>query len=165
VLAIDDGQWFDADSALFMKGLIAASRGSALTVVISVRTQSDEPEAALEQLRVVAAHNPGGVEGITLTALDDAAVTSLISHVSASALDPARVSQLREEAKGSPWLAVQLARHPLHNDASSDVASGLTGERTTTLDQAARALQGPTCVAYAPHSREPVRSATTNPVR
>lgn len=124
VIAIDDLQWGDLDSAAFLAELIDPASTTRLLFVASVRSETAESEV----VRAIRAH-ARRVTSIDLPPLDDAAALRLAR--SALGEHDARAQEIARESHGSPFFALELARH---------VARGETGTRAlATVDDVVRA--------------------------
>ena len=108
VLAIDDVQWGDADSATFLGDLVHHPEPPAILLVSSHRL---EDEAASPVARELRAGGPGSVAEIrevTVGALGDADARALIEQVAGGG--GARADAILRESEGSPLFLSELAR-------------------------------------------------------
>ena len=171
VIAIDDLQWSDADSALLLADLMRPPDAPQILLLVSSRRES---RAATSEGRVSILETqeagdleiPGTVRHIALGALADDSATALaeeLLHRSSSTADAAEIVQ---EAKGHPLYIAELVR------LASTPAEGAPGRlrlddaiwaRVSRLDELARRVLELVAMAAAPLTQEVVRDAAQMP--
>jgi tRNA A-37 threonylcarbamoyl transferase component Bud32 len=127
VLAIDDLQWGDRDSALVVEELLRATRGTRLLLVGAFRDESVDRSEFLEHL--VALRRRGGDRlamtwPLAVEPLDPGAARALaLECLVAAGLDPeAHADTVAHESGGHPYLVQELVRFL----AAGRAADGLT---------------------------------------
>jgi hypothetical protein len=104
VIAIDDLQWGDLDSATFLAAMIDPSSTTPVLFVASVRSDTAESDV----VRAIRTH-ARRVTTIDLAPLTDAACLALAATALGGAAE--RAHEIAAEAHGSPFFALELARH------------------------------------------------------
>ncbi len=134
VLALDDAQWLDADSALSLGAMLRDLRAAPLTLVFGVAPYPERPE--LDELRSrIGRDLEGGA--IRLRRLDRAALRSLAGEM-LPGYDPISldrvVRRVATDSAGLPLLAVELLRAVALGLDLGTIA-GTWPEPLRTLDQ------------------------------
>jgi hypothetical protein len=166
VLFIDDLQWGDADSGVLLGELLAPPDPPAMLLVCCQRSEDAEPGPLIATLL---ASRTGGIETheLAIDALGDAEARALArSLLGDSAGDAAldeRCELAAREARGSPFLLVQLAQH-LASGAGLSGAGAVSFEdlvraRLANLSERARNLLELVAVAGRPLGKDTARDA------
>jgi eukaryotic-like serine/threonine-protein kinase len=159
IIAIDDLQWGDLDSAQVLAEVLAPPQPPLLLVGSFRREDEDTSEFLRTFLAAQVGH-----EVISLEALDGAAALELARSLvrGTTRVGPAEVAQV---AKGDPFLLVELARYVSSLDGEPMLsAHGLTVEavvkaRIEHLEPPARRLLEAVSVAAGPVARSVARRA------
>lgn len=143
VLAIDDLQWADADSALLLQDLLREPEAPPLLLIASFRSEEIEGQPFLRHL--LAQTGDQRRHELRLGPLDGVAATRLVDHLLGSTtpgLEGLRRT-IVQEAAGSPFFIEQLATYALASDStlSSIVNLGeMLDQRVRRLPEGSRAL-------------------------
>jgi len=131
VVAIDDLQWGDVDSALLIAHLTSPPNPPAMLLVGTYRSEDAARSPLLAKLREHAKHDGGqDIETITLAPFDEPDTAAIaVSHGASE--DEAR--RIAFEADGSPFFAVQLAKA-----GATSAAASLSDALTTRIDRLSR---------------------------
>jgi hypothetical protein len=134
VLALDDAQWLDADSALSLGGMLRDLRSAPLTLVLATAPYPERPE--LDELRSRIGRELEG-DAVRLRRLDRAALRSLAAEM-LPGYDPVSldrvVRRVATDSAGLPLLAVELLRAVALGLDLGTIA-GTWPEPLRTLDQ------------------------------
>jgi len=110
VIAVDDAQWLDSDSALSLGAILRDLAATPLTLVVAVAPYPPRPE--LDELRVKIGSELGGLT-VRLRVLDRAGLRHLAERMlpgyDAVAIDRV-VRRVATDSAGLPLLAVELLR-------------------------------------------------------
>jgi eukaryotic-like serine/threonine-protein kinase len=114
VVAIDDLQWGDADSASFLRELLACPRPPAMLLICAYRAEDIDASEMLRSYRkFLEERNPAvTVEQIEVGEFTAAEALEYAACVLGGA-DPSEMGPLLSEAAGSPLWIAQLARYAL----------------------------------------------------
>jgi hypothetical protein len=147
VVCIDDAQWTDADSVVFLRQLLAHRRVAPALLIVSHRAEhAHRTQPVGRVLDAVRANKRVELRTLELNPLAPGDTARLARQVLAgddgAAVDATSVA-IAEEARGSPFFAIELARFA--RSASEHVRralslSALIAERAALLPPAARAL-------------------------
>ncbi|HXU73907.1 MAG TPA: protein kinase [Polyangia bacterium] len=133
VVAIDDLQWGDADSAALLAAMVRPPDAPALLFIASHRAE-DADSAFLRELRASITREVGGVRELEVGPLEPFEAISLAQALldDDGAEAAAKAQRIAEEAGGNPFFIDELARH---------VREGLAAEAPAriSLDEALRA--------------------------
>ncbi len=158
IIAIDDLQWGDVDSAQVLAEVLSAPQPPLLLLGCYRREDEDTSDFLRNFLPAQASHDV-----ISLEMLDDRAALELARSLVAQ---PARVdaAQVAMEANGDPFLLVELARYVSSQAEPRLPARGLTVEavvraRLRNLEGPARRLLEAITVAAGPVARSVARHA------
>ena len=112
VVAIDDLQWGDADSAALLAALTRPPDAPALLFIASHRAE-DRDSAFLQQLRAELGQQVGGLRDLEVGPLEPFEAVSLAQALLAddSAAGAAKAQRIADEAQGNPFFIDELARH------------------------------------------------------
>jgi len=109
VIAIDDLQWGDADSAAFLAELIHHPKAPPVLLVVGHRSEEEAQNPVLAALRARPGSRPdGAVRDVTVGALSDDEAMALLAGVDRDG-DPARARALVRDCGGSPFFLTELA--------------------------------------------------------
>ncbi|MCA9655372.1 MAG: AAA family ATPase, partial [Myxococcales bacterium] len=158
IIAIDDMQWGDVDSAQVLAEVLAPPQPPLLLL----GAYRSEDEITSDFLRHFLPAQPSH-DVIELHALEPAAALALASSLVSSPTG-AGAAEVAAEAKGDPFLLVELARHVSNRQGPKLSARGLTVEavvrsRIQQLDPPARRLLEAISVAAGPIARTVARRA------
>jgi len=108
IIAIDDLQWSDVDSAQLLRELITGADAPNVLLVATVRGQAEQVETPFELIE----QNALDRRLIELTPLDETASVSLArSLLSRSARSDADARRIAVEAQGNPFFLGELVRY------------------------------------------------------
>ncbi|HEU4681137.1 MAG TPA: AAA family ATPase [Gemmatimonadales bacterium] len=134
VIAVDDAQWLDQDSALSLGAILRDLAATPLTVVLAIAPYPPRPE--FDELRVKIGHELGG-DTVRLRVLDRAALRHLAERM-LPGYDPVAlervVRRVATDSSGLPLLAVELLR-AVALGLDLGTISGTWPEPFRTLDQ------------------------------
>jgi DNA-binding SARP family transcriptional activator len=134
VLAVDDAQWLDQDSALALGAILRDLAATPLTLVLAIAPYPPRPE--LDELRVKIGHELGG-DTVRLRVLDRAAIRHLAERM-LPGYDPVAIDRVvrrvATDSSGLPLLAVELLR-AVALGLDLGTISGTWPEPYRTLDQ------------------------------
>jgi DNA-binding SARP family transcriptional activator len=134
VIAVDDAQWLDPDSALALGAILRDLTGQPLTLVLAITPYPPRPE--LDDLRCRIGRELGG-ETVRLRLLDRAALRHLTERMlpgyDSVAIDRV-VRRVATDSAGLPLLAVELLR-AVALGLDLGTISGTWPEPYRTLDQ------------------------------
>src|SRR5690606_26019112 len=158
IIAIDDLQWGDVDSAQVLAEVLGAPQPSLLLLGSFRREDQDTSEFLRSFFATPIEH-----EVISLEALQPNAALEL-AHTLVRGSTPVGAAELAQEAKGDPFLLVELARYVSGQDGPKLSARGLTVEavvraRIQHLERPARRLLEAVSVAAGPVARTVARRA------
>ncbi len=116
VIAIDDVQWADRDSAIFLEELFASADAPSLTLILSYRDQADERNETIARLRE--AHEASArvhVVHVPVRELPAADARQLIRRLAGDApnVDGRTIERIAADADGNPFLIHRLAHRIL----------------------------------------------------
>jgi len=158
IIAIDDLQWGDVDSAQVLAEVLSAPQPPLLLLGSYRREDEDTSDFLRNFLPAQASHDV-----ISLEVLDSGAALELARSLIA---DPTRTdaAQVAMEAKGDPFLLVELARYVSSQAEPRLPARGLTVEavvraRLRNLEAPARRLLEAITIAAGPVARSVARHA------
>ncbi len=163
VLAIDDLQWGDADSAALLGELFGAATAPPLVVIFAVR--AGDPAAA-EILSTLADEHGVALEMIDVGPLAHDAAVAVVERLVAGAAAPIAAEAVVAEAGGSPLLIVEMVRHLLESPGGTaeDVRlEAVIRRRLAALDPAARRLLDVVALAGWPIDPEIAASVASGP--
>jgi serine/threonine protein kinase/tetratricopeptide (TPR) repeat protein len=148
VLAIDDAQWGDADSASLLSDLYAAPEAPGILVVLAYRREWE----GRAPLLVSRTDSDLTVQRIEVDRLPDSRARALAAHLLARSEDDPAVTLIVSESDGSPFAITELARHVL---AVGQPQAGLQlrdvlGARFGQLDEPSRRVLQALSVAARP---------------
>jgi len=160
IMLIEDLQWTDLDSLMFMESLVEALDPPACLVLVTARTAQEQPVDLA--LRVEQSVARGGATRLVLGALESSEAAQLAQRLLDGEGEPALASQLAGEAAGHPMFIAELAAH-----ARSHVEMGLDrmrledaiGIRIRKLSQELRATLDYLAIAGSPVSHEVLANA------
>jgi len=145
VIAIDDLQWGDLDSAKLLAQLVAPPAAPAMLLVLCYRVDDVATSAPLaDTLRALGASSTE----IALRALATDDATRLAADLLGEAGERARVIAKRGE--GHPLFIAELARAELHGDRAAPTLMDALWERVVRLSQHARELLETVAIAGQP---------------
>jgi tRNA A-37 threonylcarbamoyl transferase component Bud32 len=151
VIAIDDLQWGDADSARFLAELIhpdAAEGGEPLRVLLVLAHRSDDELGIAARVRTPPAALPAGdVRTIELAPLADGEARALVASVAG---EVAFADALVRDAAGNPLLLVELARSTQAHAAAPLRLDEMFAQRIAARSPAARDILRTAAVAARP---------------
>lgn len=162
---IDDLQWVDADSVLFMRALLVDRDPAPLLLVLSHRSEGAEHSESLLAIAEVAEANAAvSVQRLSVKPLDESAARALALqslHEAPADRDALALSIVRESG-GSPFFVRALAQHVLR---SGEALAGLSlaqvlGTRLRELEPHARRLLEVSALAGQPLSLDLLLAAT-----
>jgi eukaryotic-like serine/threonine-protein kinase len=133
VIAIDDLQWGDVDSAALLASIVRPPDAPPLLLIASHRTEDGGDSAFLRQFRDDLLVQPDDVRELAVGALEPFESYSLALSL-LDADDPAAPEQaerIAEEAQGNPFFIDELARH-VRDEAQAEA-------RRISLDEVLRA--------------------------
>ena len=164
-LFIDDLQWVDADSVLFMRALLVDRDPAPILLVLSHRSEGAEQNERLSAIAEVAAANAAlSVQRLDVKPLDDAAARALaLKTLQETHGDPEALAHgIVREAGGSPFFVNALAQHVVR---SGEALAGLSlaqvlGSHLHALAPNARRLLEVSALAGQPLPLELLLSAT-----
>ncbi|HTL33386.1 MAG TPA: AAA family ATPase [Kofleriaceae bacterium] len=160
VIAIDDAQWGDVDSAPIIEGLVAPPDAPPIVLVLAYRAEDIDAAPllrALRQPRERLAEVPPPVD-IVLEPLDDEDARTVAASILGVAASDPRCAAIANDARGLPFLVHELA-HAVRGTGDAlraAVTSRLDGLSTTSrtvLELTALAGQptGRSVLAFASH--------------
>ena len=125
VLAIDDMQWGDIDSANLLSEILKPPDEPALLLIVSYRSEYADSSPGLRGFLSGMAGNAIGVEEIPVAPLDGEQSRRLVRQL-ASGASNATIDAIVQEAGGNPYFLSELSRQALSREASpSGAGSGL----------------------------------------
>ena len=134
VLAVDDSQWIDPDSALFLGALLRDLAATPLVVILGITPYPPRPE--LDELRVKIGSELGG-QTVRLRVLDRAGLRHLAQRM-LPGYDPVAIDRVvrrvATDSAGLPLLAVELLR-AVALGLDLGTIRGTWPEPSRTLDQ------------------------------
>ena len=134
VIAVDDAQWLDQDSALSLGAVIRDLAATPLTVILAIAPYPPRPE--LDELRVKIGSELGG-QTVRLRVLDRAGLRHLAERM-LPGYDPVAIDRVvrrvATDSAGLPLLAVELLR-AVALGLDLGTISGAWPEPFRTLDQ------------------------------
>ncbi len=140
-LFIDDAQWLDYDSAVFLRDLLIQRTTVPLLVIVGHRTTGTESITRLEWVLDAARSNRRwAVHTLGVAPLPVDAARALALRLLVAGTDNATVSVERlaatiaQESRGSPFFASELARFALHGDPLSVGGLSLSGVLNARVD-------------------------------
>ncbi|MDB4965403.1 MAG: ATPase/protein kinase family protein [Myxococcales bacterium] len=118
VLAIDDLQWGDGDSAALLAALVRPPDAPALLFIASHRSEDEADNAFLRHLRAEMASPGEDVRDVEVGPLDPLEATSLAQAFLGDdgAASYAKAARIAEESAGNPFFIDELARHVREGD-------------------------------------------------
>jgi DNA-binding CsgD family transcriptional regulator len=133
VVAVDDGQWVDADTGRLLRAAVVRLRDVPVRWLVAVRSGHAD-----EGLAGVLDHELGErVRRVDLAGLDEAALSELILARFPGGWSPGVLRQVVALAAGSPYAAVELARETMarggHDGAAVHLPSTLAGSLRARL--------------------------------
>lgn len=142
---IDDLQWFDADSVLFLRALLVDREPAPVMLVLSHRTEGAANDEQLHSLIELAeANNSLRVEKLSLAPVDALAAAQLSLQTLPPELEHRHdiAESIAREAGGSPFFVAELARHAarLGGAVSGLSLPAVLGASVAALDVSARSL-------------------------
>ena len=150
VIAIDDLQWSDIDSARLLSHLVAPPERPPLLLLLSYRDEEAESPILRETLRMLEAAGERGID-LALSPLPAADAEKLAAALLGQSGLTAR--QIAERGEGHPLFIAELARALRHSDAAADAPPSLFDilwRRVAQLSDGARALLETVAVAGRP---------------
>lgn len=170
VIAIDDLQWGDMDSAWLIAELFAVRPSSELPLllVVSYRSEDLDRSSCLQTVSSFSTDTRLDIRQITIPVepLNESDVQSLVSalDITTTNHELARFQNSALQLEGRPYLIVEMARHPtlwLNSNAQIDQAgmSDLLSRRLKTMPDAAQELLRLVSVAGQPLPMETARDA------
>ncbi len=160
VVCIDDLQWGDIDSGLFLTQLLAPPDPPRMLLLGCYRSDEVERSALLKMLRSHAALSRSGrVETLEVKPLGDDDARELAGHLLAARhgeLLPEAVAEIAAEAGGSPFFVAELTRQARVGGFSTHRASlaELIASRVSELLPEARTLLEVVAIAGGPIPRD-----------
>jgi len=150
VICVDDLQWGDADSAVFLADLIHHPEPIPLLIVL-VHRPEDEP-GVVAQVRDAPAvgRSAGDIRNIAVGPLSASEAVELIAQLGG---DPVAASPMVRDAGGHPLFLAELARTATPGEAPPDL-DALLGARIAALSPGAAALLRVVAVAARPLALE-----------
>lgn len=162
-LWIDDLQWGDLDSELFLRGLTdAAGGGPPLLAVLTYRSEDRDTSPLLRALADDAPHADDGTHAVAalrtlhLAPLGADEARRLTAHLLPATAGDAHLEAVVAQAGGSPFLACELARYLATRVQSTNVPTDVVGledvigARVAQLPNEARTLLEVLAIAGAP---------------
>ncbi len=148
VLAIDDVQWADHDSARLLDDLLSAPVSFPLLILLAYRSNEADRSPLLRQLERAAedADERWSACRVEVGPLDETAASELIESLAPQRARRLDAGELVQEAEGSPLFLEQLVRHALAEPGDVDEPSGelslsaLIGAQLRALSEAERRL-------------------------
>jgi hypothetical protein len=149
VIAIDDLQWGDADSAVFLAELIHHPEPVPLLLVLIHRLEGGDDGGVVEQVRVARPGIPAGdARVIDVGPLGAADARQLVRALGAGATESAEI--LIREGGGHPLFLAELARASTRRGGDPTSLEDLIGQRIARLPASAAALLRTAAVAARP---------------
>jgi serine/threonine protein kinase len=149
-LHIDDVQWLDTDSVLFLRALLVTPDLPPTLLVLSHRSEGAQDNHALQQVLGAAEMNSCvRLRRLAVGPLSQPASAELAARLLPEAAQgaPEVASAIARESSGSPYLVGELARYVTrHRDAPSalhgiSVAAALNDHRSALPEAACRVLE------------------------
>lgn len=168
VVWLDDVQWGDEDSGVFLRDLLRAQNRPHLLLIASYRAEDEDSSRCLRVLRE-APELWDTTTAMNLEPLDDSASSELLRNSVGRSWheDPAVVERLLRTAGGSPFFLGELGRHLSGSDAGEprrDIGlEELLRERTSRLPSISRTVLEVLAVAGAPLEQSTALSAAGLP--
>jgi hypothetical protein len=148
-LHIDDVQWLDTDSVLFLRALLVIPDLPPVLLVLSHRSEGAQDNRALEQVvEAVESNSCLRLRRLAVGPLSQSASAELAARLLPAATESAQevANAIARESAGSPYLVGELARYVTrHRDEPSalrgiSVAAALNDQRSALPDAARRVL-------------------------
>ncbi|MCE9576463.1 MAG: protein kinase, partial [Deltaproteobacteria bacterium] len=146
VVAIDDVQWGDADSSVFLADLIHHPEPMPLLLVLVHRREDDDGIVAQLHNGPAVGRGTGDVRMIDVGPLSPAEAISLVAELGG---DAALAAPAVRDAGGHPLFLAELARESSPGSAPPNL-DALLAARIAALPASARALLGAVAVAARP---------------
>jgi hypothetical protein len=161
VVAIDDLQWGDADSAIFLHELLASRRPPAMLLVCSFRSEDIQTSESLRLYRAALAGRTPTVEVRDVEVGEFAAAESEEYAARLIGGDLVRCRAIVREGAGNPLLIAQLARYadPNRGDPAGLSLQTMIERRLTDLPEAARKLLEAVALADQPLPQSTIQRA------
>ncbi len=122
IVALDDLQWMDKDSARLILGVLGATEPPSLLLIASYREEEFQSNQALATLRSDLEELNVHTRSVAVAPLSDGDVRKLLRQARGGVAEERVVDGLAREAEGSPLFAVRLAQ----SRAGADDAACLT---------------------------------------
>lgn len=154
VIAIDDLQWGDADSAGFLQSLLDQPVSGRLLFLMSYRDEQGFKNPCLRTIRAEQAGTPGGDPLLNVEPLAATASRELAQRLLLPGSDrDAQADRVVAESRGNPYFVAELAQHI--NRHPDSVISGISldtvvWERVADLSVTARNFLEFVCIAGRP---------------
>lgn len=128
ILWIDDLQWGDADSAPLFRELLRPPDAPRLMLIVSYRSENLANSVLLRSLESLRESKEVWARQVPLGPLNAADSRALAGELLAEETEAAAMDDLVEEAAGSPFFLVQLARD-IADGRETEVPSASSGDR------------------------------------
>jgi len=143
VVAIDDLQWGDADSAAVLADLVHHPSAPPILLVACHRSEDEARSPVLALVRAGRGSSvapPGALREIAVGALSDDEALALLAEVGGDD-DTARKRALVRDCGGSPFFLTELARDPATGDGAMNLDRALQSHFERLPDDARALLQ------------------------
>lgn len=167
IIALENAQWADEDSAALLEALLTGPNAPALMFLVSYRSEARESAAFIKRFERFMAHGHHDAQrySIALEPLTDDDASKLAASLLDSTFYLNALSQIVKESKGNPFFIHEMARHFVANPSvRGRIGLSLEAvlfERVSQLPPNARRVLEVLCVAHMPLPEQLVRQVVS----